>query len=69
MSDSTNVERQGYAMSERMVGDKFNGIFKGCKKRIIVATFASNVPGTGAAVDPRVQRDREAFPVSFVIHM
>ena len=43
MSDSTNVERGGYAMSERSVGEKFENIFKDCKKRIIVATFASNV--------------------------
>lgn len=43
MSESTNVERAGYAMSEKTVGDKFEQIFAGCKKRIIVATFASNV--------------------------
>lgn len=43
MSDSTNVERPGYAMSEKTVGDKFEEIFANCKKRIIVATFASNV--------------------------
>lgn len=43
MSDSTNVERSGYAMSERSVGEKFDSIFKDCKKRIIIATFASNV--------------------------
>ncbi|MCC8169109.1 MAG: ribonuclease J, partial [Oscillospiraceae bacterium] len=43
MSDSTNVERPGFAMSERSVGERFEQIFKGCNKRIIVATFASNV--------------------------
>ncbi len=43
MSDSTNVERKGFTMSERTVGDKFDEIFKNCTKRIIVATFASNV--------------------------
>lgn len=43
MSDSTNVERPGYTMSERIVGETFDDIFRGCEKRIIVATFASNV--------------------------
>lgn len=43
LSESTNVERSGYSMSERKVGDTFEDIFKGCEKRIIVATFASNV--------------------------
>jgi len=43
MSDSTNVERPGYTMSERVVGDTFDSIFRGAKSRIIVATFASNI--------------------------
>ena len=44
MSDSTNVERKGYTMSERTVGEKFDEIFASHhKERIIVATFASNV--------------------------
>lgn len=43
LSDSTNVEREGYAMSERMVGRSLEALFDGCEKRIIVSTFASNV--------------------------
>lgn len=43
MSDSTNVERPGYTMSERVVGDTFDNIFRGAKSRIIVASFASNI--------------------------
>ncbi len=43
MSDSTNVERAGFTMSERTVGKTFEDMFKVCDKRIIVATFASNV--------------------------
>ena len=43
MSDSTNVERTGYTMSERTVGATFEEFFRNCNSRIIVATFASNV--------------------------
>ena len=43
LSDSTNVERPGHTDSERKVAEKFVELFKGCEKRIIVTTFASNV--------------------------
>ncbi|MBE7053605.1 MAG: ribonuclease J [Ruminococcaceae bacterium] len=43
MSDSTNVERPGYTMSERTVGSTLDSVFSSTKKRIIIATFASNV--------------------------
>lgn len=43
LGDSTNVERPGYSDSEMKVGENFDRLFKGCEKRIIVTTFASNV--------------------------
>ena len=43
LADSTNVERPGYTMSEKAVGHTFERLFAGCKDRIIVTTFASNV--------------------------
>jgi len=43
LSDSTNVEKQGYSMSERSVGKRFDELFHGCMQRIIVTTFASNI--------------------------
>ncbi len=43
MADSTNVERQGYTMSEKVVGETFLRLFNKAKGRIIVATFASNI--------------------------
>lgn len=43
MADSTNVERPGYTMSEKVVGETFLRLFGKAKGRIIVATFASNV--------------------------
>ena len=43
MSDSTNSERKGFTMSERTIGDVFDRLFQNNQKRIVVATFASNV--------------------------
>ena len=43
MADSTNVERPGYTMSEKIVGESLCRIFGKSKGRIIVATFASNI--------------------------
>ena len=43
LSDSTNVERPGYSDSEHHVGESMDALFRGCDKRIIVTTFASNV--------------------------
>ncbi|WP_422445710.1 ribonuclease J [Thermoanaerobacterium sp. DL9XJH110] len=43
MSDSTNAEREGYTMSEKVVGNTIEDIFRTAPGRIIVATFASNI--------------------------
>lgn len=44
MSDSTNSERHGFTPSERTVGEAFNNLFlKAENKRIIIATFSSNI--------------------------
>lgn len=42
-ADSTNVEREGFSLSEKVVGETFVEIFGQAKSRIIVATFASNL--------------------------
>ena len=51
LADSTNVERPGYTMSERIVGKTFERLFNGCKQRIIVTTFASNVHRIQQVID------------------
>ncbi len=44
MADSTNAERPGYTESESKVGDSFELLFRKAEnRRIIVATFASNI--------------------------
>lgn len=59
MSDSTNAERPGYTMSESTVGEKFDNIFAGTKKRIIVATFASNVDRVNQIIAAGVKHNRK----------
>ncbi len=51
LADSTNVERPGYTMSESIVGKTFERLFTGCKQRIIVTTFASNVHRIQQVID------------------
>ncbi|BCR06137.1 ribonuclease J [Desulfuromonas versatilis] len=43
MSDSTNVEREGHTLSERVVGEAFSQILPTCRERVMVATFSSNI--------------------------
>ncbi|MDD7185503.1 MAG: ribonuclease J [Oscillospiraceae bacterium] len=44
MSESTNAERPGYTQTERKVGESFENLFKKAEgKRIIIATFSSNI--------------------------
>ena len=51
LSDSTNIEKPGYSMSEKVVGETFNNLFKDCDQRIIVTTFASNVHRVQQVID------------------
>lgn len=43
MADSTNVEREGYTVSERVIGENLTKIFGQAQGRVIVASFASNI--------------------------
>ena len=59
LADSTNAERKGFTMSEKSVGPVFDKLFDGCKKRIVVATFASNVHRVQQIVNSAVKYGRK----------
>ncbi len=52
MSESTNVEKPGYTMSESVVQETINKVFQDAKgRRIIIATFASNIDRLSMIID------------------
>ena len=52
MADSTNAERPGYTPSERKVGESFDKLFAEAEgKRIIIATFSSNIHRVQQIID------------------
>lgn len=59
LADSTNVERPGYTMSEKSVGEVFDEIFMECKQRILVATFASNVHRIQQVINSAIKFNRK----------
>ncbi|MBQ8827003.1 MAG: ribonuclease J [Oscillospiraceae bacterium] len=60
MSDSTNAERKGHTATERIVGHSFAKLFETAEgKRIIIATFSSNIRRIQQIVDCAVKHDRK----------
>jgi ribonuclease J len=59
LSDSTNAERPGHTQSERIVGEAFTNVFTHAKGRIIVASFASNVPRIQQVIDHAIRFNRK----------
>jgi len=58
MCESTNVERQGYTISELKVGETFERLFAEAKGRVIVAQFASNIHRMQMVIDNAVRYGR-----------
>jgi len=59
LSDSTNVEREGYTLSEKCVGEVFGDIFPKCTGRIIVAAFSSSIHRVQQVADVAIRCGRK----------
>ena len=58
LSDSTNADSPGYTPSEKLVGEMLDNVFARAAKRIIIATFASNISRIQQIVDAALRYDR-----------
>lgn len=60
LGESTNVERAGYTMSEAVVGEALDRLFDEAEdRRIIIATFASNVDRVQQILDLAIKHKRK----------
>ena len=60
LAESTNAERPGYTPSERLVGKSFANLFHNAEgKRLIIATFSSNLHRIQQIVDAAVRDGRK----------
>ncbi|MCK8816458.1 ribonuclease J [Natroniella sulfidigena] len=58
-SDSTNVEREGFTMSEREVKKTIDEIYEEAERKVIVASFASNINRIQQVFDAAMKYDRK----------
>jgi ribonuclease J len=59
LADSTNVEKQGYSLSESVEEEVFDKIFYNAKGRVIVANFAANIQRMQQIINTSVKYNRK----------
>ncbi|TSC66482.1 MAG: hypothetical protein CEO22_83 [Candidatus Berkelbacteria bacterium Gr01-1014_85] len=59
LSESTNIELPGYQMSESVLSETFDSIFKNAKGRVVFTTFASMINRIQQAIDATVKYGRK----------
>ena len=59
LCESTNIERPGYTMSERKIGETFVNQFRNARGRVIIAMFASNINRMQQVIDSGMRFNRK----------
>jgi len=61
LGESTNANKPGHSVSEKVIGDVLNGIVRDCKSRMVISTFASNIGRIIQIIDAAVKYNRVVF--------
>lgn len=69
LSDSTHADRPGFTQSERSVGEALDRVFQKAKGRIIITTFASNVPRIQQVIDVAYEHNRKVCVIGRSMEM
>jgi ribonuclease J len=69
LSDSTHADRPGFTPSERVVGESLHRVFQRAEGRIIITTFASNVPRIQQVIDVANEYGRKVCVVGRSMEM
>ncbi|MFS0577067.1 ribonuclease J [Sporosarcina sp. 179-K 3D1 HS] len=59
LSESTNAERPGFSLSERVVGEHIEEAFRKADQKIFISTFASNVHRIQQIIDAAIKTNRK----------
>ena len=59
MADSTNATREGFTISETIIGQNLTRLFRNAKGRVIVATFSSNVQRVQQVINSSITYGRK----------
>lgn len=61
LGESTNANKPGHSISEKVIGDALLGIIRDCKSRMVISTFASNIGRIIQVIDAAVKHNRVVF--------
>lgn len=59
--ESTNANKPGHSISEKIIGDALDGVIRDCKTRMVISTFASNIGRIIQIIDAAVKYNRVVF--------
>src|SRR5574344_57312 len=61
LGESTNANKPGHSISEKIIGDALDGVIRDCKTRMVISTFASNIGRIIQIIDAAVKYNRVVF--------